>query len=210
MGKCVTITQNIFGRVQTTGMCYSDLLRAAYSGLDWIGLKVDCTTNSSAEGELYPFDNIPISTAGTTPPPPKTGYLQQTAGEAGARFDHMRATLDPVAWPTYRKIEESAKLKFRCCEGLLCNVGARPNGDVLLNYSSNVTALLSFQGFKSPRSSTDFLLYHAHEFREMVAAALKPQFPLVSSCHTLVACHVPPVHYMSHTCHQVHMQKDRI
>jgi hypothetical protein len=45
---------------------------------------------------LYLFDNIPNTTDGITPPPPETGYLQQNAGEAGARFDSMRAAEDPV------------------------------------------------------------------------------------------------------------------
>ena len=36
-------------------------------------IKVDCSTNSSAEGEMYLFDNIPNTTDGITQPPPKTG-----------------------------------------------------------------------------------------------------------------------------------------
>jgi len=96
-GKCLTLTQEVMGRTQVTGMCYSDLYQAGYSGMDWIGLKIDCATNESAEGDMYLFDNIPNTTDGITPPAPQTGYLQQSAGDPGARFDHMKAPSDPVA-----------------------------------------------------------------------------------------------------------------
>ena len=148
-GTCVTFTQSIMGRLQRTGMCYSDVLRAGYSDMDWIGIKVDCSTNSSAEGLIYLFDNIPNTTDGITPPPPETGNTEQVAGEPGARFDHMKASSDPVARPTYQKMQEASKIAFKCCKGLLCNAESRPDGDKLLNYSSNVTAILIIDGFKS-------------------------------------------------------------
>ena len=95
-GKCLTVTQEVMGRTQVTGMCYSDLFKAGYSGMDWIGLKIDCT-NQSAQGDMYLFDNIPNTTDGITPPAPQTGYLQQNAGDPGARFEYMKASSDPVA-----------------------------------------------------------------------------------------------------------------
>ena len=85
----VTFEQNIFGRIQTTGMCYSDFHHAGYSALDWKGIKVDCSTNSSAEEEMYFFDNIPNTTDGISQPPPNTGYVQQVDGTAGARLEYM-------------------------------------------------------------------------------------------------------------------------
>jgi hypothetical protein len=179
-GTCVTFEQKIFGRVQTTGMCYSDLYHAGYSAMDWIGIKVDCSTNSSAEGEMYFFDNIPNTTDGISQPPPKTGYVQQVAGTAGARFEYMKSAQDPVARPTYRKIEEASKVKFQCCNGLLCNTQAQPEADTILNYTSNITAIITFDGFQSPRSGRDFLIQYAQEFRERVSRALQPSFPRVS------------------------------
>ena len=82
--------------------------------------------------------------------------------------------------PTYRKVQEASKIRFRCCRGILCNSKAIPNGDSVLNHSSNVTALVVFDGFTSRRSGTDFLLKHALDFRERVAAALRPRYPQVS------------------------------
>jgi hypothetical protein len=34
-GTCVVVTQHVLGRNVTTGMCYSDALRAAFSARDW-------------------------------------------------------------------------------------------------------------------------------------------------------------------------------
>jgi len=102
---------------------------------------------------MHLFDNTPNTTDGIPPPPPQTGYVQQTAGTAGARFEHMRAASDPVARPTYRKMQEAAKIHYKCCKGLLCNHDARPDGDTMLNFSSNVTAILVLNGFQSRRSA---------------------------------------------------------
>lgn len=77
-------------------------------------------------------------------------------------------------------MQEASKIRFSCCRGILCNGKAIPNGDSALNYSSNVTALIVLNGFTSRRSGTDFLLKYALDFRELVAAALRPLYPQVS------------------------------
>ena len=179
-GTCVTLTQKIFGRVQTTGMCYSDILKSGYSGMDWIGLSLpNCSSNTSAEGQLYPFDNLP-ATSGITPPPPETGYVQQTAGKGGARFDYMKADADPVSRPTLAKVQEAGKISFKCCQGFLCNTDAQADGDKILNFSSNVTGIIQIAGFTSPRPSRDFLLYYAQAFRKLVASAIQAAYSHVT------------------------------
>lgn len=80
----------------------------------------------------------------------------------------------------YRKMQEASKIRFRCCRGILCNGEAMPDGDSLLNHSSNVSALVVLEGFTSPRSGLDFLLKHALDFRQRVAAALRPSYPHVT------------------------------
>ena len=71
-------------------------------------------------------------------------------------------------------------MRFRCCQGILCNSEAMPDGDMLLNHSSNVSALVVLEGFTSRSSGLDFLLEHALDFRERVAAALQPSHPHVA------------------------------
>jgi hypothetical protein len=62
----------------------------------------------------------------------------------------------------------------------LCNTEARPNGDFLLNFSSNVTAILAFNGFASRRAGTDFLTEYAQELRDTVAGSLAKVLSLLA------------------------------
>lgn len=85
-----------------------------------------------------------------------------------------------ICSPMYRKMQEASKIRFQCCQGILCNGEAMPDGDSLLNHSSNVSALVVLEGFTSPRSGLDFLLKYALGFRQRVAAALRPLYPHVA------------------------------